>query len=74
MFVILRGGWGGQPGSCRCLGGTKLFLAGLLLVPGQNKAEFEAVLREIKRFGFGTRSCSVFLRGLWLMALIKDEF
>lgn len=41
---------GGQPGSCRCLGGTKLFLDEVLLVPGQNKAKFEAVLREIKSF------------------------
>lgn len=42
---------GDRPGrGKRCLGGTKLFLAEVLLVPGQNKAKFEAALREIKRF------------------------
>lgn len=48
VFVVQRG----QPGPCRCLGGTELFLAEVLLVPGHNKAKFEGVLREIKRFRF----------------------
>lgn len=68
------GGGGGSLGRVGVWEERSCSWPGLLLVPGQNKAEFEAVLREIKRFGFGTRSCSVFLRGLWLMALIKDEF
>lgn len=41
---------GDSPRPVGVLGGTKLLLAEVLLVPGQNKAEFEAASREIKRF------------------------
>lgn len=68
---------GGAAGSRRRRGGTERLLAEVLLVPGQNKAMFEAVQRDETGSVLGVsekahgRSCFVFLLGLWP---IKDAF